>query len=328
MSTTRDTKSEAKLREDPYTLGWRHTESGDRVPLTEYDILHPQEEDFIVQDPDHITDCIYLQTVVKSRLADLPGLYVLTDVRVDLGLPGVPPIGPDIAAVVDVERSDWPTPGTLHLGGRHVRPLLMIEITSPSTREKDYDQKWRWYAEAGVPIYAIVDVSGVGDDRELTIFGYRPTADGSGYEPIPLDDGGRLWLGDELGIWLGHAEGRVVCYEVTTGAAIGDYTAIDRKAREAEARAIEADARADEEARIAATLARIAAEERARAAEERARADEERARADEERARADEEARTAAAATRGWAIEAEARAAAEVQIRAMEDEIRRLRGGG
>ena len=252
MSIARDSRIEV----DPYPLGWHHTGlSGPdgapdswRVPLTESDILHPQEGDFIVQDPDHIGDCIYLKPVLDSRLVGVPGAVVLTDVRVDLGLPGVPPVGPDIAALVGVGPSAWPTGGTLNLATAGVRPLLMIEITSPSTEEKDLDEKWRWYAEAGVPTYAIVEVRGVGEQRRLKIIGHRLAPGSDRFDPAPLDLDGRLWLGDELGVWLGISGRHLACFDGATGEQIGDYLELARRIRAAEVRlALEAEACAEAE---------------------------------------------------------------------------------
>jgi hypothetical protein len=71
--------------EDPYRLGWRlvrqvspeGAESWVRVPLTQEDVLHPQEEDFIVHNPSHARNCHYLNEALGRAAAALPGGLVL-----------------------------------------------------------------------------------------------------------------------------------------------------------------------------------------------------------------------------------------------------------
>src|SRR5215468_2145903 len=90
---------------DPYRYGWRYvrvkhpdgTESFDQVPLTLEDVLFPEEGDFIVQTDWHDSDRAYLKAVSRQRLADHPTALVLSDCRVDFNIPGVKPLGPDLA---------------------------------------------------------------------------------------------------------------------------------------------------------------------------------------------------------------------------------------
>src|SRR5438045_2168111 len=57
---------------DPFFYGWRivHSKSPngrakeEQVPLTQEDILHPQEEDFRVHSQAHNDDCAYLKYVI------------------------------------------------------------------------------------------------------------------------------------------------------------------------------------------------------------------------------------------------------------------------
>src|SRR5947209_6054792 len=127
ISTTRD-RSGSQEQDDPYRYGWRYvkvigpdgTETLDQVPLTLEDVLFPEEEDFIVQTDAHDDDLGYLKSVFKSRLAGDPHSVVLSDCRVDWGLAGVRPLGPDIAVFHGVEhRKIW---STMEVKAEHARP--------------------------------------------------------------------------------------------------------------------------------------------------------------------------------------------------------------
>ena len=65
---------------DPFRYGWRYvtiqnpdgTESHEEVPLTEEDVLFPEEGDIIAQTDLHDTDINYLKDVFNTRLARTP----------------------------------------------------------------------------------------------------------------------------------------------------------------------------------------------------------------------------------------------------------------
>jgi colicin import membrane protein len=252
---------------DPFRYGWRYvkvtrpdgTEDFEQVPLTLEDVLHPQEEDFIVHTDGHNEGCRYLKSVLKARLAGDPSAVVLSDCRVDWGVPGLRPLGPDIAVFFGVGRHrDW---GTFHVAEEGAQPALVIEITSPETRQNDLGIKVDYYHRAGVPHYVIVDVRVRGEGRRLDLIGYRYTSDG--YEPLEPDERGRLWL-ERVGLWLGVAGDRVAFYDPDTGREIGDYTELSQAiTAEAQARA-EAEARAEALARTATAEAQARADLEAR----------------------------------------------------------------
>ena len=74
---------------DRFRLGWRTrpriTAEGkidyERIPLTSYDILHPQEGDFRVHNDEHRLFCRYLDNVVSAQVSHIPGAIVLHDTR-------------------------------------------------------------------------------------------------------------------------------------------------------------------------------------------------------------------------------------------------------
>ena len=106
VSKSRGPKRRPAVSEpDPFRYGWRYVlkakpvgkELFDQVPLTLEDVLHPEVGDFIVQTDGHDNDCMYLKMTAKRQLKDDPTAAVLSDCRVDWNIPGVRPLGPDLA---------------------------------------------------------------------------------------------------------------------------------------------------------------------------------------------------------------------------------------
>ncbi len=282
MSTIRDPKIEAEpvpgSAADPFRHGWRYVtrrraDGGveqEQVPLTLDDLLFPEEGDFAVLHPAHTEDCFYLMAILQYVTAGDPGARVLCDCRVRWDVPGLKPMGPDIAAFFGVPE-DWEA-ATLDVAETGARPALVAEVTSPETRINDFGIKKALYHRAGVPLYVIVDARSDGPRRRVKVLGFRHAP--GGYEPIPLDDQGRLWL-EPFGIWLAAADGRLACLDGRTGQPITHFRNALQARDEAVAHAAEAEARAAEsvaeaEAR-AAESARARAEAEARAAEAEAR---------------------------------------------------------
>jgi hypothetical protein len=95
---------------NPFRLGWRFvkvrrpdgTEVDEQVPLTEEDVLFPEEGDFIAQTDYHSIDMNYLWAVFRARLAAQLDALVLGDCRVNWNIPGVRPLGPDVAVFFGV----------------------------------------------------------------------------------------------------------------------------------------------------------------------------------------------------------------------------------
>jgi hypothetical protein len=296
MSTSVEAKSAPAAAADPFRLGWRYvrekmpdgSERSRQVPLTDKDILHPQEDDFIVQTDAHDQDCATLRTVMRAQTADRPGWRVLHDHRVDWQVEGIEPLGPDLV-VFEGDSPEELVAGTFRVSDRGARTVVVIEVTSPSTWRNDLGEKVLLYEQCGVPLYVIVD-SRVGETgREVQILTFRATAEG--YTRVPLDRRGRLWI-EPLRFWIAVEEGRVVCYD-------------------------ENEKRFEEYATIRAGLSEasaLAETEKERADAETARAELEKTRAEAEKVRA--EAETARAA------------ALEQKNRELEVELRRLRGEG
>jgi colicin import membrane protein len=132
---------------DPFRFGWRYvavrgpdgTQAFDQIPLTLEDVLFPETGDFIAKTDLHDTDTSYLKYVFNARLPSDQQAVAVSDCRVDWNLPGVRPLGPDVAVFFGVKRRrDW---ATLDVAAEGVRPKLVVEVTSISTRSNDLDIK-------------------------------------------------------------------------------------------------------------------------------------------------------------------------------------------
>lgn len=253
---------------DPFRLGWRYvrlarpdgTEFVDQVPLTPEDVLHPEEGDFLVQNDPHDIDRVYLKEVFKAKLAADLTTHVLADCRVDFGIPGVRPLGPDIAVFADLRPFIlW---STFVVREERARPLLVGEITSPVTRDNDLGIKLDYYHRARVPWYLIADATIEGEtERRIELLLFRRGR--TGYKKVEPDEKGRVWL-EPIGLWLGQTRDRVggfmrlACYDPETGQEVGDYTAVSQALAEAERQREAAERRADEQSHaIALAEARI-----------------------------------------------------------------------
>src|SRR5262249_6825963 len=147
------------------------SETFDQVPLTLRDVLFPQEGDFIVQTRRHNSDVRYLVDVFEGQLVADPSAVVISDCRVDWNLPGVEPLGPDIAVFLGVRQpDDWET---FDGAAERAKPVLVVEVTSPRTRTNDLKGKVAYYHQARVPFYLIADATGRGSRRRITLIGYR-----------------------------------------------------------------------------------------------------------------------------------------------------------
>jgi Uma2 family endonuclease len=245
---------------DPFRYGWRYvrntqpdgTEVFDQIPLTLEDVLHPEEGDFIVQTDAHDSERAYLKAVFKTRLIADPTAVVLSDCRVDWNIPGVRPLGPDVAVFFGARRHIlW---STFNVAEEGVRPALVIEVTSPETRVNDVGPKVGFYHRAKVPWYVIADVDEDEQERQIQFIAYRRRP--ARYQRIKLKDPHRVWL-EPVRLWLGLTRARLggyirlACFDPDTGQEIGDYTAISEELAEAQALvSAEAQARAEAEKRI------------------------------------------------------------------------------
>src|SRR4051794_17264034 len=106
---------------DPYRYGWRYVRRSlpdgrdvvDQIPLSFEDVLYPEEDDFVVQKPPHLRDFEYCHANLEAHYVGQAGVVVPGDCRVDWGVEGVRPLGPDILVLFDVR--EWLQGGTFHI---------------------------------------------------------------------------------------------------------------------------------------------------------------------------------------------------------------------
>jgi Uma2 family endonuclease len=242
---------------DPFAIGWRDvprrladgTVVNDRIPLTLEDALHPQEGDVIVQNSVHNRNWRYLEQVCELQTRDDPTALVLADCKVQWDVRDLEYHSPDISVIFGVRhrRERW---SVFDVAVEGVRPLMLMEIVSPSTRINDVITKVQEYHRAGVRYYVIVDQET--EDGPLKLIGYSRTP--RRYLPMPVDEQGRLWL-EPLRCWLAVTGSRVVCYDGETETELGDYLAVSNALATAQAQAEQEKRRADQENQRAERLA-------------------------------------------------------------------------
>jgi Uma2 family endonuclease len=328
--------------EDPFPYGWRYVtiqrngqEELLQVPLTLDDVLHPEEEDFVIQLDEHFVLCKYLYEILHWWLQEETQTVVLYDMLIDWNKEDMRPHAPDVTVLRGVQKRPQLTSYRLRETGGY--PVLAIEVTSSRTRQLDVQglrtpNKFQHYARVGIPIYVIVDLAKVKNVQEerIPLAAYRLNEDGK-YTPILPDAQGRLWL-ETVGLALGYDDGEVTWFD-PDGRVLHSYNGVvqayeaEHERAEAERQRAEAEhERAEtEHQQVEAERQRAeTAEQRAETAEQRAEAERQRAEAEHERAEAE---RQQAEAERQQA-EAERQRAEEAaeRIRQLEAELRRRSG--
>jgi len=277
IKTRADEEKEADSLSEFY-FGWRYVETtlenGEvdiiRVPLTEYDLLHPQEDDAIMTTTPHGRNTKYIDIAMSTHFTDDPQTVILNDVGVDLNLAGIEPVNPDIAIVSGVpEDKDW---SVFNCKEEGVVPSVAYEVTSPSTRKNDFGIKHEYYAQAGIPHYVIVDIA---YDKNKQASGYTLLVHelvGGKYLRMQPDSQGRYWL-PSIKAYVGIGEKGILCYDESGNLLLSDEE-LTKKLAEIEQLLDEAARRADEQEQIARREAKRADEQSVLARREAERATE------------------------------------------------------
>src|SRR5689334_6702446 len=103
---------EAPPASDPFIYGHRlvrrrapdGSEEVRRLPLTPWDVLHPQEGDKVVQSLRHEREVRYLTSVIESRLATNRHALILSDTGIYWDTPGLSHHAPDVAVIFNVRN--------------------------------------------------------------------------------------------------------------------------------------------------------------------------------------------------------------------------------
>lgn len=254
----------------PY--GWRYqlqtqpdgTSYYVEIPLTEEDLLDPQEGDRKMQTSEHARCAVEIFDRLDNYYVDDVTTSVFFDLKMEWGIAGLKEPAPDIAVVPQMREKD-PDLGTFKVLEQGTRPALVIEVMSPHY-QGDNTVKVTLYQTAGVKEYLIVNPYH-GDHRNhyhLTL--YRLV--GQQYQAVKPDEEGRLFS-ETTGVFfaVSAAPRKVILTVAATGEKL--LTAKEEKqarvAAEAQAR-LETQARLEAQAQAQAeALQRQAVEERAKA---------------------------------------------------------------
>jgi hypothetical protein len=242
--------------DDPFRHGVRSVprtlEGGtivyDQIPLRQEDLLFPQEWDRHVITEGHRRDCQYLQAAFEQQVRGVAGSRVLGDLRVDWSHPEIQPLGPDVIVVTGARTwRDW---ATFNVVAEGAATPLIVEVTSPDTRNNDLVIKRDLYYRLGVACYAVVDRHERRGGIEVSVTGWHRGE--SEFEELPRDSRGRIWL-EPVQAWLGVEGDRAICY-LADGTPIPDYAELADALSDAKLRADAEGKRADSEARARAEL--------------------------------------------------------------------------
>src|SRR5262245_50453823 len=75
-----------------------------RIPLTLWDVLHPQEGDVHLLSDPHTDDCTYLRIILKDRHAGDRSVVVLSECGIYWDIPGLAHHSPDLAVIFGVRK--------------------------------------------------------------------------------------------------------------------------------------------------------------------------------------------------------------------------------
>jgi Uma2 family endonuclease len=316
---------ETDMPED-FPYGWRYVkvpgqDEPAQVPLTLEDVLHPQLGDVITERIHHNDERDYLKTAFRSRALGPPAVFVSSDLLTDFGVAGVRAMSPDTAVFVGLDAVPEGMTGLLELGVTGGRCALAAEVVSPDTRDNDVVHKHLLYHRVRVENYVIVDRWSRREPRVLS--GYRWTP--GGYEPIPLDEQGRLLVPVVNLLLRIDADDRLICEDPETGEEVGSYQRLHGDLAAMHLRDAEREQAMEDLVEKARQEARAKQDAEKRAAEkEEARLEAEKRAAEAAKARADAESR--AAEKEKARLAAEERASkAESREAALLEEIARLR---
>lgn len=247
----------------PY--GWRYelrkrrdgTEYYHEIPLTEEDLLDPQEGDRKMQKTTHARCTVEIFDRLDNYYIEDPTTGVFFDLKMEWGIPGLKNPAPDISVIPNVRDKEADL-GSFKVKEQGTRPTLVIEVASPHYRGDD-TVKVKLYCQAGVKEYLIINPhEGNQHRKNYRIKGYRLV--GQKYEPIEPDSKGRFWS-ESTGLFFGVSADK---QEVILTAANGEKLLTAREERQARAMAEER-VKAEAQAWSRETQARLMAEKQAQA---------------------------------------------------------------
>ena len=180
-------------------------------PLTEWDYLHPQEEDRFLSADLHSTTLHYLRQSLKIGLRHRTELTTFTELRIDWQRSDMEPHGPDAIVFEGMRPGFDRAEGTLPVEDFGAKVVAVFEVTSPATRHMDFGDKFDEFIVLGIPYFVVIDAAAPNKKPAILAFklmksGYRMMLDTPklGVRIPPLDlwlrwESDRLIVADRLG---------------------------------------------------------------------------------------------------------------------------------
>ncbi len=222
---------ETLLTEDPFFYGYRWI-GDEQVPLTEDDLLDPQEGD-------HVSEHTLHQWIVRKLCEIIEELFLARrrlDVLVGGNLkmlwrdPRVKRVAPDVVVIPGVNS---PRKGRKSFDEKkeRARPVFVLEVTSEATSRTDLAKKPRVYRQAEVGEYFILDTL----VTPWTLTGRRLHPATGRYRKIRPDGEGRILAESLEVVFAVGADGESVdLFDARTGDKLRDLHAAEEARRAAE----------------------------------------------------------------------------------------------
>jgi Uma2 family endonuclease len=250
-------RTPAQPSEPDWERGWRYEtiqladgkEELVRIPLTDEEILHPQEGYVMPERTYHETICRDLSDMLMTRYEDQVEMAVFHDLIFEWDKPDLKDHAPDIAVTPHVRDRDADR-GRFVVAEEGTRPLLIIEVVSPKTRNNDRSTKVKQYARAGVQEYLYIDHWTRKGQEIWEVVGFR--LEEGQYTPLVPDEDGAIYC-QSVGLRIGIENGKVWIEDAETGQDLLTNQAAQRALRAAE------EARKAAEARLAEVEAQLRA---------------------------------------------------------------------
>ena len=222
---------EALLEEDPFFYGWRWV-GDEQVPLTEDDLLDPQEGDRVPEHTLHHRVVRKLCEMLEELFVSRRQLDVLVggDLKMFWRDPRVKKVAPDVVVIPGVAD---PRKGRKSFDeeqeGAH--PVFVLEVTSEATARTDVVKKPRIYQRAEVAEYFILDSLAT----PWTLTGRRLNSATGRYRKIRPDGEGRILAESLEVVFAIGADGRTVdLFDARNGEKLRDLHTAEEARRAAE----------------------------------------------------------------------------------------------
>ncbi|MCE7989623.1 MAG: Uma2 family endonuclease [Caldilinea sp. CFX5] len=207
--------------EPDWERGWRYEtiqlvdgkEELVRIPLTDEEVLHPQEGYIMPERTYHETICRDLSDMLLMRYKDQVEMAVFHDLSFEWDKPDLKDHAPDIAIVPHVHDRDADREKFI-VAEEKTRPLLIIEVVSPKTRNNDRSTKVKQYARAGVQEYLYIDHWTRKGQEIWEVVGFR--LEEGQYVPLVPDEDGAIYC-RSVGLRIGIENGKVWVEDAETG---------------------------------------------------------------------------------------------------------------